>query len=332
MKRILTILGWLVAVLLIVIIGVASYVKLFLPDVGAAPEITVEVTPERVQRGAYLANSVLVCMDCHSTRDFSKFAGPPMEGTLGQGGDEFNEKMGFPGNFYARNITPSALKEWTDGEIYRAITTGVSRDGHAMFPVMPYAYYGSLDPEDVKDVIAYLRSIPAIDHEVPASKPSFPFNFIINTIPQKATPQQKPSPSDQLAYGKYLALSAGCFECHTKPDDKGKKVPGMDWAGGWEMGLGNKTVVRTANITPDKETGIGSWSEAQFVNRFKAYADSSYTPHSVGEKEFQTIMPWSMYATMKEDDLKAIFAYLRTVKPVHHKVEKFSVVEPIAQK
>ena len=332
MKKFFKVLGWILVILIVIIAAVASYVKLFLPNVGDSPEITVKVTPERIERGRYLANSVLVCMDCHSTRDFSKFAGPPVVGSLGKGGEEFNRTMGFPGDFYARNITPTNLADWSDGDIYRVITTGVSRDGHAIFPVMPYKYYASLDPEDVKDVIAYLRSLTPIENVVKPSKADFPFNFIMNTIPQKATPQTKPAVTDQVAYGKYLALSAGCFECHTKPDDKGQKVPGMDWAGGWEMGLGNQTVVRTANITPDPETGIGSWNEAQFVGRFKAFSDSSYVPHNVGPKEFQTIMPWVMYANMKEEDLKAIFAFLKTVKPVKHKVEKFSVVEPVAQK
>jgi hypothetical protein len=81
--------------------------------------------------------------------------------------------------------------------------------------------------------------------------------------------------------------------------------------------------VRSANITPDNETGIGSWTEEAFVKRFKVYADSSYKPHKVGSKEMNSAMPWTMYAGMKEGDLKAIFAYLKTVKPIRQKVVKF---------
>jgi mono/diheme cytochrome c family protein len=329
MKPLKKIAGWVMLVLLLALPATAAYVYFFLPDVGPAPELKVEITPERVRHGEYLANHVVVCMDCHSQRDFSKFSGPLKEGTLGQGGEKFSEEFGFPGKFFARNITPSALSEWSDGEIYRAITTGVSKDGRAIFPVMPYQHYGRMDPEDVKDIIAYLRSIPPITHAVPESEPKFPFNFIINTIPQQvAVPGKKPSPSDRVAYGEYLTHIAGCVECHTPPDDKGQKLPGMELAGGWEMSLGNGHIVTTANITPDPETGIGKWTEADFIGRFKAYSDSGYVLPAVSPGEFQTIMPWAMYADMEADDLAAIYAYLRTVAPVQHAVVKFRAETP----
>ena len=323
MKTLKKIAGWLTLLLLFVLLSSVTYVYFLLPDVGPAPDLKVEITPERVEHGEYLANHVVVCMDCHSQRDFSKFSGPIKEGTLGQGGDKFSEEFGFPGNFFAKNITPAALSDWSDGDIYRAITTGVSKDGHALFPVMPYKFYGHMDPEDVKDIIAYLRSIPAIPHEVPESEPKFPFNFILNTIPEAARPGKKPSADDRLAYGEYLTHIAGCVECHTPPDDKGQKLPGMELAGGWEMSLGNGYIVTTANITPDPETGIGKWTEADFVARFKTYSDSGYVLPAVRPGEFQTIMPWAMYTDMKTDDLAAIYAYLRTVKPVHNTVVKF---------
>jgi len=324
MKALKKIGGWLLSILLIVLLSSAAYVYYMLPDVGPAPELNVEVTPERVRRGEYLANHVVVCMDCHSKRDFSKFSGPLAEGTLGEGGEKFSEEFGFPGKFFAKNITPAALSEWSDGDIYRTITTGVSKNGRALFPVMPYKYYGMMDPEDVKDIIAYLRSIPPITHSVPESEPNFPFNFIINTIPQQvAVPGKKPDVSDRVAYGKYLIHIAGCVECHTPPDDKGKKLPGMELAGGWEMSLGNNHIVTTANITPDNETGIGKWTETDFVGRFKAYADSGYVVPSVNPGEFQTIMPWVMYSKMETEDLAAIYAYLRTVQPVRNAVVKF---------
>lgn len=323
MKTLKKVAGWLTLLLLFVLLSSVTYVYFLLPDAGPAPDLKVEITTERVRRGDYLANHVVVCMDCHSKRDFTKFSGPLKEGTLGQGGEKFSEEFGFPGTFFARNITPSALSEWSDGEIYRAITTGVTKDGRALFPVMPYKHYGMMDPEDVKDIIAYLRSIPAIAHAVPESKANFPFNFILNTIPQKTSPGKKPSPSDRVAYGRYLANIGGCIECHTPPDDKGQKLPGMELAGGWEMSLGNGFIVTTANITPDAETGIGKWTEADFVARFKAYSDSAYVLPAVQPGEFQTIMPWAMYTDMKKDDLAAIYAYLRTVEPVRHSVVKF---------
>jgi hypothetical protein len=82
--------------------------------------------------------------------------------------------------------------------------------------------------------------------------------------------------------------------------------------------------VRSANITPDTETGIGTWTEQQFVDRFKVFADSSYVPPVFGKGEFNTVMPWMMYAQMTTDDLKAIYAYLKTVKPIKNQVQRFT--------
>lgn len=320
MKKILLI---SVTLIFVAIAGLITYVKTMLPDVGPPEDIKVEITPARLERGAYLANSVTVCMDCHSTRDWNLFSGPLVSGTLGKGGEEFNQKFGFPGQFYARNITPYGLKDWTDGEILRAISSGVNKHGKALFPVMPHPAYGKLDKEDLMSIIAYVRSLQPIENDVPDSKPDFPMNFIINTIPKKAEYSTIPSSSDQVAYGKYLFTAAACTECHTK-QEKGTPVAGMEMAGGFEFPLFTGGIVRSANITPDQETGIGRWNEQTFVNRFKMYADTSYKPNVIGQGDFNTVMPWIMYSNMKEEDLKAIYAYLKTIPAVKNKVTKFS--------
>ena len=100
-------------------------------------------------------------------------------------------------------------------------------------------------------------------------------------------------------------------------------------AGGFAFPLVSGGVVRSANITPNKETGIGNWTEEAFLARFKIYADTSYKPNSINKGDFNTIMPWMMYSTMKKTDLMAIFAYLMTVTPVYNKVEKFTPAELI---
>ncbi len=325
MKTLLKLLGALALVAVLGIAGFIGYVKLAMPDVGNAPEMKVEITDARVERGKYLAHHVMLCMDCHATRDWTTFAGPPIAGTEGIGGEVFDQKFGFPGFFMSRNITPFALANWTDGEIFRAITCGVSKDGSALFPIMPYKYYRVLDEEDIKSVIAYLRTIPSIkgDVEIKPSKPDFPFNIILNTIPEKAALAPMPPKTDVLAYGKYLTTAAGCAECHTK-QEKGKIV-GELFAGGFEFNLGNGTMVRSPNITPH-ETGLGNWNRSQFVQRFKMYTDSSYIPAKVdlGKKEFQTVMPWTMYSGMTEEDLGAIYEYLKTVSPVDKSIERFT--------
>ena len=104
----------------------------------------VQGTPALVDRGNYLANHVAACMDCHSQRDWTKLTGPILPGTLGAGGQEYGKNYGLPGRLYGRNLTPAALKEWTDQELLVAITTGVNRAGKPLFPLMPYPNYHTI--------------------------------------------------------------------------------------------------------------------------------------------------------------------------------------------
>jgi mono/diheme cytochrome c family protein len=329
MKKLLKIALYVLLLLIILIGSGLVYLKIALPDVGEPEDITINSTAERIERGRYLANTVTVCMDCHSVRDWSKFSGPPAEGTLGKGGDVFDQAMGLPGVFYAKNITPVGIQRYTDGELFRVITTGVTKEGRAMFPLMPYPYYGRMDREDIYDIIAYIRSLSPIENTVPESVPDFPMNFIINTIPQKASLQTKPDTTDQLAYGAYLVNASGCVECHTKVE-KGRIITALSFSGGREFKFPNGTVVRSSNITSDDETGIGTWTKDQFVTRFKAYADSAYIIPDVLPGDFNTVMPWTMYGQMKESDLAAIYTYLNTVKPISNKIEKFTAASSIS--
>lgn len=313
-------------ILVIVIAAVLGYVKLMLPNVGKPEDLKISATPDMLKRGEYLANHVCVCIDCHSKRDWSKFAGPLVPGTIGMGGEAFTKEFGFPGTFYSQNLTPANLKNWTDGEIMRAITCGVDKNGVALFPVMPYHYYSHMDKEDIKSIIAYIRTLEPIPNKIPPAQPEFPMNFIINTIPEKASFTNMPAKENILDYGGYLVNAAGCNECHTNVI-KGKHVEGMDFAGGREFNFPDKKRIVSANITPDKETGIGYWTEEAFVNKFKSYADASKLQPYRSNKDFQTVMPWNMYGGMDSSDLKAIYAYLRTLKPINNKVVTNSIVE-----
>ncbi|MEO7309251.1 MAG: c-type cytochrome [Chitinophagaceae bacterium] len=321
-KKILKAIGIIVSVIILAVAGMLIYIKFALPNVGAAPDLKVDVTSERIKRGEYLANHITVCMDCHSTRNFSLFSGPLTAGTLGQGGEVFDQSFGFPGKYISKNITPYHLKDWTDGEIYRTITTGVNKDNKALFPIMPWEGYGKMDPEDIKDIIAYVRSLAPIAKENEASSSDFPINFIINTMPHKAEPGTRPAKTDPVAYGGYLVNAAGCAECHSERS-KGKLI-GELFAGGFQFHFPDGAVVRSANISPDMETGIGKWSEAAFVSRFRSYTDSSFKPTKVAPGQMQTVMPWTMYGGMDTTDLKAIYAYLRTVKPQSRTIVKWT--------
>lgn len=324
MNKIIKITGLVVLILVVALGGVGVYVNLALPNVSAAPDMEITKDDQAlIERGAYLANHVAVCIDCHSTRDWTKFSGPIVHGTEGKGGEVFDEKLGLPGTFYSKNITPYGLSSWNDGEVYRLITTGVTKEGEPIFPIMPYRGYNKMDPEDVMAIIAYLRTLPSIEHENPPSSANFPFNFIMRTIPKDPEPFILTEEMSIIEKGKYLLNIAGCGDCHT-PQDKGAPIEGMTLAGGFEFKMPKGGTVRSANITPDKETGIGNWTSATFINRFKSYADTSYVPPTVGDNDFNTVMPWMMYADMKTEDLEAIFAYLQTIVPIENRVEKFT--------
>lgn len=319
MKKILKITAYLVTALVLVIIGAVAYVSFALPNVGPAdPEFKVEITPEKIEHGKYLANHVMVCIDCHSKRDFSLFSAPPIPGTEATGGERFDATMGFPGVFISPNITPFGIGDWTDGELFRLITTGVRRDGTPIFPIMPYHSYGKMDVEDIEAVIAYIRSVEPVETSHPKSKPDFPFNLIMRTMPAEASFTKKPDPSNQVAYGGYLVTAGACADCHTKLED-GAYV-GEPLAGGREFAFPDG-ILTTPNLTPHA-TGLANWTEEMFVQRFKMYGET-YIAEKLKPGDFQSIMPWVMYAGMKEEDLKAIFAYLKSLPPTDNKTEKF---------
>lgn len=321
MKIFKLILIFLGIIVLLALAGLA-YIKYGLPNIPTK-DISVNTTPERVQRGEYLANHVMVCMDCHSVRDWSYFSGPITPGTFGAGGDAFTHEMGLPGNFYAPNITPYSLKDWTDGEVYRAIVSGVNKAGNPIFPIMPYHSYGKADKEDIYSIITYIRTLSPIKKDVPESKPDFPMNLIMNMMPQEPEHHQIPDKSDRVAYGKYLTTVASCADCHT-PFEKGQPVTEMMYAGGraFEMPFGT---LRTPNITPDVATGIGSWTETVWLNRFEMYDSIHKLERTSGLAEYNSFMPWNMYAGMKTEDLKAIFAYLKSLEPISNEVEKITL-------
>ncbi len=323
MKKLFKISGFVLLFIVIVIGGLVSYVKTALPNVGEAQPVKINYTPDLVERGKYPANHVVLCVDCHSTRDWTKFSGPLTPGTLGKGGERFDQALGFPGVYYSKNITPKGIGRYTDGELYRVITTGVTKEGKAMFPVMPYPYYSKLDPNDVNAIIAYIRSFDPIDNNPPESASDFPMNIIINMIPKKAEGGTRPDAANTLAYGAYLVNACACRECHT-PVKQGQIIPELAFSGGREFMLYSGGIVRSSNITASTETGIGNWSEEAFINRFKSYVDSNYKPQNVEKGAFNTLMPWTMYGGMTRTDLAAIYAYLHSMPAKENAVIKFT--------
>ncbi|MFC3417372.1 c-type cytochrome [Algoriphagus hitonicola] len=311
--------------LLLLVLSGLTYLSIAFPKVSEAPDIQIDGNAKQVARGKYLAYHVMMCADCHSKRDFSKFSAPPSPGTEFTGGEVFDHSMGLPGVFISPNITPYGIGGWTDGELYRLITAGVRRDGEPIFPIMPYHSFGKSDPEDIKAVIAYLRTLDPVEKTHPERSVDFPVNFIMRTMPKDPEPMKKPEPTDLLAYGKYMFTAAACGDCHTKME--GGSFVGPVGGGGREFGFPDGSILRTPNLTPH-ETGIKYLSESDFIQRFKQYDVPDSQLATVQPGEFQTIMPWKMYAGMQEEDLRAIYHYLMSLAPYEHAVERFTPAKP----
>ena len=281
------------------------------PETAAAATIRIEPTPERLARGNYIY-TLADCDGCHSERDFSRFGGPVVAGRQGVG-TILPKDMGLPGIVAPPNLTPdreTGIGEWTDGEKIRAIREGVDRNGRALFPMMPYEGYRQMSDEDVYSLVAYLNSLPPVKHAVPATQLNFPVGLLIKATPKPAGHVARPDASDRRAYGEYLATIGGCKECHT---------PSL--AGGVKFQLAPGIAVVTANISPDETTGTGRWREQDFVERFAQYREYVANGAPPAGPQSMTLMPWLSLAQLTDDDLRAIYAYVRSVPPVTKAVE-----------
>jgi mono/diheme cytochrome c family protein len=273
-----------------------------------------------IERGEYLVHNVAVCLDCHSERDPNVFSMPIKVGTEGGGPPyTFGAGMGVPGEISPSNITPYKLKDWSDDDILKAMTQGINKRGDTLFPLMPYHNYSRLAKDDLVAIIAYIRTLKPIERADGPKKLMIPASMF-GPLPQNTLDQNKrPDPSDKVKYGEYLVTMASCSDCHTPMTQQGPDFSKM-FAGGFNL-KSDFVNVTTANITPDTATGIGSWTEEAFLAKFKANVEAA--GKKVNPGKMNTEMPWAAYGKMKEEDLKAIYAFLRTVKPISNKVEKW---------
>jgi mono/diheme cytochrome c family protein len=312
----------LLVVVALAVIGV-TWLSLRKPAQRPPSAEKIAPTPERLARGQYLVHHVSICTDCHSERTMA-YALPFKPGRTGIGGFIWDKSIGFPGTLPASNLTPdpeTGLGNWTDGEILRAIREGVDREGKALFPIMPYQHFRSLSDDDAKAIVAYLRTLPPQRDARPKKSLDVPLNFVEKFVPEPlAGPVPPPDRSNQLAYGKYLTTVASCSECHTPKDDKGNPIPGQDFAGGWQMDAPTFHV-KTANITPHPSTYMGRATKEEFISRFRAFANYDPATAPQAQKGRNTLMPWISYSGMTDEDLGAIYDYLKTVPAVDKKVD-----------
>lgn len=285
--------------------------------------VRIEATADRLARGEYLSRHVTGCTECHGLRDWSKFSGPIIPDSRGGGGQHFGRAEGLPGEFHVPNITPTKTAGWTDGELLQAFTEGYAPGTGPLFPLMPYPRFAILTREDAWSIAAYLRTLPALPGKWPPAELDFPLNLLIRTLPAKARPTPAADLQDELAYGHYLTTIATCSDCHSPVDGMGQALEGKEYGGGVPMIVPTGGMNYSANITPDVQTGIGNWTREMFIGKFRAFRDRALVNRQVAKNTFNTVMPWSVYAGMTDQDLAAIFTYLKSLPPVSNKVVTF---------
>ena len=292
---------------------IVYYIRVF-PNISIDENIRVKHSENHLIRGKYLVNHIAACTSCHGTRNWNLFSAPVIPGTEGVGG----AKADYVGlsNVITKNITPFNLGFWIDGEIIRAITSGIDYRHVVIHPFMPYENYNHLMENDTLAIVAYIRNLPGIISPKYKSEIDFYHRMKFKLLPKRYIPLNETNHSNEIERGKYLTTIASCARCHLMT---GKKNYQQLMAGGKEFLLRTGGKVYAANITPDKATGVGSWSKEKFIQKFKSYTNLT----KITSNDFNTVMPWYAYSGMSNSDLSAIYSYLMTLSPISNKIEKF---------
>jgi mono/diheme cytochrome c family protein len=301
-----------------------GWTPFFGPDARPLTDRRFDPTPARLERGEYLVRHVAVCLVCHSELETSAEGLPIAPGATGAGKSLAAENIPW---LVAPNITPdreTGAGTWTDDAIARAVREGIGHDGRTLFPMMPYLNYRDMSDEDLAAVVTYIRSLPAVKRQQPKTEVPFPVSRLINAVPRRLeAPVPAPDVSTPEKRGKYLTTLASCGDCHTPRDDRGQYIAALAFAGGnlveYQPTWGPRAA---ANITPGVN-GIPYYNEELFLEVMRT--------GRVRERKISDVMPWGHYKGMTDEDLKAIFAYLKTVAPVDHHVDNAAAPTPCAR-
>ena len=312
MKKILK---WTGIILLIIITGLYITIEARQDLHFEAPYPNIKATADSavIARGKKLVFGPAHCANCHvpDSLDVAVFRGEEVPLT---GGKVFSLPLG---NLYSKNLTPdkTGIGNITDAEIARALRFGVNAKGNALFDFMPFH---NTSDDDLVAIISYLRSQPPVKNEVPKNN----FNiigktvkaFLIKPVGPTGPVLQSIRPDTTAVYGQYLANSvANCRGCHTNRDLMTGAFIGEDYAGGlkFEASTDSGTYsITTPNLTPHETGRIKGWSQDQFIARFR-----------LGKTIQGSHMPWGPFSRMSDDELKAIYKFLQTVKPVNNTVK-----------
>lgn len=270
------------------------------------PAIKASTDSSVIARGKHLVTGPAHCIDCHSWIHNKDSALRMGENVSLVGGTAFNLPFG---TFYTHNLTPdkeTGIGNMTDGEIARVLRYSVKKNGEAVLPFMPFQ---NLSDEDLTAIISYLRSLQPVRNPVPDHQYNVVGNLIKAFLIKPAGPTEKIAVAvkeDTTAeYGRYMVMAvANCNECHTKRDAIGNYV-GEPLAGGTVFEEKGKPTLISPNLTPDSSGRLFKWSQELFIKRFRM---GRIIPYSH--------MPWESFSRMSDTELKAIYKYLQTLKPV----------------
>jgi mono/diheme cytochrome c family protein len=275
------------------------------------PAVRASADPAVIARGHYLVHGPAHCTSCHGdpTRKADFLAG--REGPL-SGGVEFRLPVG---TIRSANLTAdpeTGIGGMRDEQIARSLRFGVRRDGRVLAPFMPFA---NVSDEDLTAIVSYLRTQAPVRNEV-QTRSLNPLGHAVMAFVLKPRGPTGPVPArvpagPTVEYGKYLAHGvANCAGCHTRRDLRTGAFTGPTLAGGMEFtepGTSPRKFV-PPNLTPDPATGrIANWTEEIFIARARTGKGAEGSP-----------MPWANYARMTDDDLRAIYRYLRSLPPLHN--------------
>ena len=278
--------------------------------VPAPPQAEMDVSGE-IARGESIVRNVAVCGHCHAAAP-NRDPDAPLSG-----GIEFrNWRLGVARGSNLTSDPETGLGAWSEAEIVRALRNGVSRNGRLLAPVMPYEWFHEMSDDDAFAVARYLKSLPPVRNEVRQS-PNFWFKLGAALLlrPKPALSASAPPRAATAEYGAYLAQHAAlCADCHTprtgirSASDRRRLFAGMAKP---PKGF----PANPSNLTPDEETGIGKWSEADFFRAIRTGTRPDGT-------RLHPFMPWHENARMTDDDLRAIWLYLRTLPPIRNAVPR----------
>jgi len=280
------------------IIGSAAFIL-----VGSLTAVASADTP--VERGSYLVNSIGACGNCHGADASGKLYA---DGALAGGFvfDAFDPQFG---HVVAPNITPdkdTGIGKWSEAEIVVGLRDGKRPDGSIIGPPMPISGYRLLSDHDVTAIAAYLLSARPTKNPVEKSQYKVPMpDYGPSVVHVDPVP-----PSNKVAYGSYLVAVGHCVACHTPAADGKPFNMDLAFAGGRPFAALSPYFAPSIsrNITPDPDQGLGKWTDDQIKDAITKAVRPDGT-------KLGGPMPYAWYAKITPDDLDAIVAFMRTIKP-----------------